>query len=36
MRMIPLRRKPTYEELIDYIQADPDKIRYPNRDANRL
>ena len=28
-----LRKKPTYEELIKYIQDDPDTIRYPNRDA---
>ncbi len=28
-----LRKKPTYEELIKYIQEDPDTIRYPNRDA---
>ena len=28
-----LRRKPTYEEVIDYIQYDPDKIKYPNRAA---
>ena len=26
-----LRRKPTYEEVIDYIENDPDNIRYPNR-----
>ena len=28
-----LRRKPTYEEVIDYIENDPDKIKYPNRAA---
>ena len=28
-----LRKKPTYEELINYIREDPDTIRYPNRDA---
>ena len=31
-----LRRKPTYEEVIDYIENDPDKIKYPNRAANDL
>ena len=25
-----LRRKPIYEEVIDYIENDPDKIKYPN------
>ena len=29
-----LRRKQTYEEIIDYIENDPDKIQYPNRAAN--
>ena len=27
-----LRRKPTYEEVIDYIEHDPDKIKYPYRE----
>ena len=31
-----LRRKPTYEEVIDYIQDDPDKIKYPQRAAKFL
>jgi hypothetical protein len=31
-----LRRKPTYEEVIDYIENDPDKIKYPNRAARTL
>ena len=31
-----LRRKPTYEEVIDYIEHDPDKIKYPNRTAKYL
>ena len=31
-----LRRKPTYEEVIDYIEHDPDKIKYPNRRAKIL
>lgn len=31
-----LRRKPTYEEVIDYIENDPDKIKYPNRAAKFL
>ena len=26
-----LRRKPTYEEVIDYVEYDPDKIKHPNR-----
>ena len=29
------RRKPTYEEVIDYIENDPDKIKYPNRAAKK-
>ena len=29
-----LRAKPTYESVIDYIETDPDKIKYPNRAAN--
>ena len=28
-----LRKRPTYEELIKYIEEDPDTIRYPNRNA---
>ena len=31
-----LRRKPTYEEVIDYIETDPDKVKYPNRTAKFL
>ena len=31
-----LRRKQTYEEIIDYIENDPDKIQYPNRAAKYL
>ena len=31
-----LRRKQTYEEIIDYIENDPDKIQYPNRAAKFL
>ena len=31
-----LRRRPTYEELIDYIENDPDKIKYPNIAAKLL
>ena len=31
-----LRRKQTYEEIIDYIENDPDKIQYPNRAAQYL
>jgi hypothetical protein len=29
-----LRAKPTYQELINYIQDDKETIRYPNRDAS--
>ena len=28
--------KPTYDELLDYIQEDPDKVKYPNRTATIL
>ena len=28
-----LRKKPTYEELLGYIERDPDKIQYPDRRA---
>ena len=31
-----LRRKQTYEEIIDYIENDPDKTQYPNRTATYL
>ena len=31
-----LRRKPTYEEVIDYIEYDPDKIKYHNRASKFL
>ena len=31
-----LRRKPTYEEVLDYIEYDPDKIKYPNRASKFL
>ena len=31
-----LRRKQTYEEIIDYIENDPDKNQYPNRAAKFL
>ena len=29
-----LRRKQTYEEIIDYIENDPDRKQYPNRATN--
>ena len=31
-----LRRKPTYGKVIDYIQDDPNKIKYPQRAAKLL
>ena len=31
-----LRRKPTYEEVIDHIENDPDKIKYPERASKFL
>ena len=31
-----LKTLPTYEELIDYIERDPVKIKYPNRSAKLL
>ena len=31
-----LSLKPTYNELLDYIQEDPDKVKYPNRTATIL
>ena len=31
-----LKTLPTYEELIDYIERDPYKIKYPNRGAEFL
>ena len=36
MAFYGLKKKPTYEEVIDYIENDPDKIKYPNRDAKFL
>ena len=31
-----LKRRQTYEEVVEYIQTDPDKIKYPNRAAKLL
>ena len=31
-----LKKKPTYEELINYIRKDPDRIKYPDRQATIL
>ena len=31
-----LRPRPTYNELINVIETDPDKIKYPNREAKFL
>ena len=31
-----LKRKYTYEEVIDYIEHDKDKIKYPDRTAKQL
>ena len=31
-----LIKRQTYEEIIDYIENDPDKIQYPNRAATYL
>ena len=31
-----LRKKATFNELIDYISRDPDRIKYPNRQAKQL
>ena len=31
-----LRRRQTFEEVIDYIEKDPDKVKYPNRAAKLL
>ena len=28
-----LKRKPTYVEVVDYIERDPDRIKYPDRKA---
>ena len=28
-----LRRKPTYMEVVDYIERDPDRFQYPDRKA---
>ena len=28
-----LEKKPTYDELVNYIERDPDKIKLPNREA---
>ena len=32
---IGLEKRPTYDELVSYIERDPDKIRYPPRSASR-
>ena len=31
-----LKEKPTYEDVIDYISRDPDKIKYTNRKATQF
>ena len=31
-----LRRKPTYDELINYLELKQPKIKYPNRNATLL
>ena len=31
-----LRLRPTFDELVDYIERDPDKLKYPNRSAQFL
>ena len=31
-----LKRRQTYEEVVEYIESDPDKIIYPNRQAKFL
>ena len=36
MRTNGLKRRQTYEEVIDYIENDNDKIRYPDRAAKQL
>ena len=33
---LPSRRRLTYEEVVDYIARDPDKVKYPNRQAKFL
>ena len=34
--ILPSRRRLTYEEVIDYIARDPDKVKYPDRQAKFL
>ena len=36
IKITGLRKKPTYDELVEYIDEDKDKIRYPNRAAKQL
>ena len=31
-----LQLRPTFDELVDYIERDPDKIKYPDRNAQFL
>ena len=31
-----LRRQPPYEEVLDYVETDPEKVKYPNRTAKLL
>ena len=31
-----LKRRQTYEEVVEYIETDPDKVKYPNRAAKLL
>ena len=33
---VGLRKKPTIDELVDYIERAPDKIRYPDRRASQI
>ncbi len=36
IKFLGLEKKPTYDELVNYIQRDPDKIKLPNREAKFL
>ena len=31
-----LRKRPTYDELVDFIETDPERIHYPDRRATDL
>ena len=36
MNYAGLHKRPTYDELVDFIETDPERIKYPDRRATEL